>query len=172
LTARKRLETDGPDNGGIFRSVRQGALPASFAPAGLLILLVVVEIVCGFPVLRGAWQGGDLLYHSALANAILRGEFLPGGPYQGLPTYYPPGFHLLLAATMRVTGLGPVPADQLLTLAWLPVLPIGTFLLARRLTGRPWVALLAAILTSFAGGYDLNAGRLWVNSLFMAGHEA
>ena len=63
-------------------------------------------------------------------------------------------------------------ADQLLTLAWIPVLPLGTFLLVRWLTGRPWVALLAATLTAFGGGYDLNAGRQWVNSLFMGGHLA
>ena len=32
--------------------------------------------------------------------------------------------------------------------------------------------MLAATLTVFGGAYDLSAGRLWVNSLFMAGHEA
>jgi hypothetical protein len=78
----------------------------------------------------------------------------------------------MLAAAMGVLGLGANSADQLLTLLWIPVLPIGTFLLCRRLTGRPWVAILAATLTAFAGGYDLQAGRIWVNSLFMGGHEA
>ena len=78
----------------------------------------------------------------------------------------------MLAATMAATGLDQVRADQLLTLLWLPVLPIGTFLLTRRLTGRPWVAVLAAMITSFGGAFVLTAGRLWVNSLFMAGQEA
>jgi hypothetical protein len=78
----------------------------------------------------------------------------------------------MLAATMAATGFDQVRADQLLTLLWLPVLPIGTFLLTRRLTGRPWVAVLAAVITSFGGAYTLTAGRLWVNSLFMAGQEA
>ena len=77
----------------------------------------------------------------------------------------------MLAAVMGGLGLDAVRADQLLTLVWLPVLPIGTFLLVRRLTGRPWVAVLAATLTVFGGAYDLRAGRLWVNSLFMAGQE-
>lgn len=140
--------------------------------AALALLLVVVELVHGWRVLGSAWQGGDLLYHSALANAVLRGELPPGGPYAGLPAYYPPGFHVLLAAVMGLAGLDAAHADQLLTLAWLPVLPIGTFLLVRRLTGRPWVAILAVALTAFGGAYDLNADRLWVNSLFMAGHEA
>jgi len=140
--------------------------------AALGALLVATEIVGGWRVLGPAWQGGDLLYHSALANAIVHGQLPPGGPYAGLPAYYPPGFHLMAAAVMRLTGLDFVRADQLLTLAWLPVLPVGTFLLLRRLTGRPWVALLAATLTVFGGAYDLSSGRLWVNSLFMVGHEA
>jgi hypothetical protein len=138
----------------------------------MVLLLLATEIVHGIRIMGPAWQGGDLLYHSALAHAVLRGELPPGGPYAGLPAYYPPGFHVMLAAAMGGLNLDAVRADQLLTLAWLPVLPIGTFLLVRRLTGRPWVAVLAAGLTVFAGAYDLRAGRLWVNSLFMVGHEA
>jgi hypothetical protein len=145
-------------------------LPGPLVALGLLI--VAAEIVGGWRILGPGWQGGDLLYHSALANAILRGELPPGGAYPGLPTYYPPGFHAMAAAVMAVLGLAFGPADQLLTLIWLPVLPIGTFLLVRWLTGRPWVAVLAATLTVFGGGYDLSPGRLWVNSLFMVGHEA
>ena len=139
---------------------------------GLLAVLVITEVVHGFRVVGTPWFGGDLLYHQALAHEILRGELRPGGPYPGLPTYYPPGFHLLLAATMAVSGLDAVRADQLLTLVWLPVLPVGTFLLARRVTGRPWVALLATVLTVFGGALDLRAGRTWVNSLFLSGQEA
>ena len=137
-----------------------------------MVLIVAAEIVGGWRVIGPNWPGGDLLYHSALANAILHGELPPGGAYAGLPSYYPPGFHAMAAAVMAVLGFAFSRADQLLTLAWLPVLPVGTFLLARWLTGRPWVAVLAATLTVFAGAYDLSAGRLWVNSLFMVGHEA
>jgi hypothetical protein len=145
-----------------------------FAPplVGLLLLLVATELIDGFRVLGAGWIGGDFLFHQALANEILLGVWPAEGPYAGLPSWYPPGFHMLLATTMLVTGLGAVQANQLLTLLWLPVLPIGTFVLARAVTGRSWVALLAALLTVFAGAYDLRAGRLWVNSLFMAGHEA
>ena len=53
-----------------------------------------------------------------------------------------------------------------------PVLPLTTYLLARRLTGRPNVAILAAVLTAFGGGFDLSPDRLWVNSLFPSGQEA
>jgi hypothetical protein len=134
-------------------------------------LVAVVLVVHGFRVLSADWFGGDLLYHQALARELGRGTFPLEGPYAGLPTYYPPGFHALLAATMA-TGLSAFTADGLLTLLWLPVLPIGTFLLARRVTGRAWVALLAALLTVFAGAYDLRDGRQWVNSLFLSGHSA
>lgn len=154
------------------RSVRQrvsGLPPVQWLLAGLL---VVVAIVDGWRALLPAYIRGDLLYHWALARAILHGQFPPGGPYEGLPAYYPPGFHVLLAATSRLSGLDVTTVTLLLSLAWLPVLPLTTFLLARRLTGRPGVALLAAALAAFAGGYDLSPDRLWVNSLFMAGQEA
>jgi hypothetical protein len=138
----------------------------------LVGLLLLGELVHGFRIFGTPWLGGDLLYHQALAHEILRGELIPGGPYAGLPTYYPPGFHFLLAGVMGTLGLDAVRADQLLALVWMPVLPIGTFLLARRITGRPWVAVLAATLTMFAGALDLRAGRLWVNSLFLSGQQA
>lgn len=157
---------------GWLRSLEHRLRALAPVTVGLIGLLVVVEIVHGFRIVGTPWFGGDLLYHQALAHEILRGEFPPGGPYAGLPTYYPPGFHILLAMTMALTGGDAVRADQLLTVVWLPVLPLGTFLLARRVTGRAWVALMAATLTVFAGAYDLRPGRLWVNSLFLSGHEA
>jgi hypothetical protein len=71
---------------------------------------------------------------------------------------------------MGALAIDAATADRILSVVWLPVLPIGTFLLARRATGRPWVALLAVAITLFAGAYDLNPRRTWVNSLFMSGH--
>ncbi len=160
----------GRAEGGSPGSVRHWSTGFVRPIVALGILLVATELVDAARIVGPAWQGGDLLYHSALAHAILRGELPPGGPYAGLPAYYPPGFGVMLAAVMGL-GLDAVRADQLLTLVWLPLLPIGTFLLVRRLTGRPWVAVLAATLTVFGGAYDLRPARLWVNSLFMAGHE-
>jgi hypothetical protein len=157
---------------GSTRSVRQRLAELSPVTRGMVLLLGIVEVVDGFRVVGPAWQAGDLLYHSALANAVVRGEIPPGGPYQGLPAYYPPLFHVMLAIPMSLFGLDAPTADRWLTLLWLPVLPIGTFLLARRITGRPWVAVLATALTCFAGGFDLAAGRLWVNSLFLSGQQA
>ena len=58
---------------------------------------------------------------------------------------------------------------MLLGILWLPVIPLGAYLLARRLTGRTDVALIAAALTAFAGGFDVSLDRLWVNSMFMVG---
>ncbi|HET7677771.1 MAG TPA: hypothetical protein VFK38_07940 [Candidatus Limnocylindrales bacterium] len=136
---------------------------------GLIVLAIAVH---GVRALFPVTPRGDLLYHAGLAHAILRGEFPPGGPYEGLPAYYPPGFHVLLAGTMALLRLDAVAADTLLTFLWLPILPLTTFLLARLLTGRSWVAVLAVALTLFGGGYDLRPDRLWVNSLFLVGQEA
>jgi hypothetical protein len=143
------------------------------APHWLLLpLILLAEVLYGNRALSSGFLRGDLLYHSALASELLRGTYPLEGPYLGLPAYYPPGFHLLLAGTMRLTGLNALGAVNLLTILFMPVLPIGTFLLARSVTGRPWVALLAAAFTLFAGGLDFRAGRLWVDSLFIGGHNA
>ncbi len=138
-------------------------------PGGLLVLAAVVF---GFRLLAPAYPGGDLLYHGALALDLLRDGLPMEGAYAGLPTYYPPGYHVLLAALIGAFGASPVTAPTILFVLLLPVLPLGTFLLSDRLTGRPWVAVLAVALTLFGGAYDLNAGRQWVNSLFMGGHAA
>ncbi len=129
-------------------------------------------MVHGFRVLSPAYPGGDLLYHGALALGLLRDGLPLQGAYAGLPAYYPPGYHVLLAGLMAGLGASPGTAAAVLHLVLLPALPVGTFLLARRLTGRPWVAVLAAALTLFGGAYDLNTGRQWVNSLFVGGQAA
>ena len=90
----------------------------------------------------------------------------------GLPAYYPPGFHLILAGLASITGLDVPSATALLGILWLPVIPLGAYLLTRRLTGRADVALVAAALTAFAGGLDLANDRLWVNSMFLVGQVA
>lgn len=135
-------------------------------------LIAVALVVYAAPLVSQRWFRGDLLYHSGLTAAILRGEFLPGGPYEGLPAYYPPGFHLALAGIIRTLGIDFDWAVRILTVLWLPVLPVGTYLLARRLTGRRDAALLATGLTLFGGGFDFSGERTWVNSLFMSGHMA
>ena len=56
-------------------------------------------------------------------------------PYAGLPAYYPPGYHVLLATLVGGLGISPADAAGILFLALLPVLGIGTYLLADRLTG-------------------------------------
>lgn len=76
---------------------------------------------------------------------------------------------MLLAGISRLTGLDVPAATTLLGIAWLPVIPVGAYLLTRRLTGRRDVALVAATLTAFGGGFDVSADRLWVNSMFMVG---
>ncbi len=141
-------------------------------PAALLGLIALAAVTFGFRLLLPAYPGGDLLYHGALALDLNRDGFPMEGAYAGLPAYYPPGYHVVLATIIRTLGVPPITAAALLFVVLLPLLPIGTFLLARRLTGRGWVAILAVALTLFGGGYDLNPLRQWVNSLFVGGHAA
>lgn len=153
-------------------SLRHREANRTIAAGPLAWVIVAGIVVLGGPLVTQRWFGGDLLYHSGLSTAILRGEFLPGGPYEGLPSYYPPGFHAVVAAIMATLGTTFETAIRLLTLVSLPILPIGTFALTRRLTGRHVVALLATVLTLFGGGLDLSADRTWVNSLFVSGQAS
>jgi hypothetical protein len=160
-------------HGGRFNlSVRGSRLPRpnriGWALLGLVVASVMVDGARGF---APAFPGGDLLYHWALTHAILRGEFPPGGPYEGLPAYYPPGFHMVLAAISAIASVTVENATLLLGFASLPVLPLATFALARHVTGRRDMALVAAALTVFGGGFDFGDDRLWVNSLFLVGHQ-
>ena len=132
----------------------------------------IVVVVHGWRAVQPFFIGGDLLYHWGLTHTILLGTFPPEGPYIGLPAYYPPGFHLILAGLASIPGLDVPSATALLGILWLPVIPLGAYLLTRRLTGRADVALVAAALTAFAGGLDFANDRLWVNSMFLVGHVA
>jgi len=125
----------------------------SQTPAGGLML---VAQTLGIPatditmhMMRMGGGFGRRLSNDYLVEAAWMAKVVNGAPVKMLWTreddmahdfYRPPGFHFLLAAVMGGTGLDAVRADQLLTLLWMPVLPIGTFLLARRIPGRPWVA--------------------------------
>ncbi len=152
-------------------SVRHAGLATG--PVVALAGLVAASLaVFGFRLLAPAYPGGDLLYHGALALGLVREGLPMEGAYAGLPAYYPPGFHALLGGLIGALGIPPVTAAAILFVLLLPALPLGTYLLANRLTGRPWVAVLAVALTLFGGAYDLNPGRQWVNSLFMGGHAA
>ncbi len=138
----------------------------------LLGILGLVVVVHGWRAVQPFFIGGDLLYHWGLTHTILLGTFPPEGPYIGLPAYYPPGFHLILAGLSSISSLDVPGATALLGILWLPVIPLGAYLLARRLTGRADVALIAAALTAFAGGLDFANDRLWVNSMFLVGQVA
>ncbi len=174
--------TASPDSDGRLRSVRDrtaGTVPLASLdssvsrPVIVLALLVgLAWLVHGFRAVGAGWIGGDLLYHQALVRELLLGTFPLQGPYAGLPTYYPPGFHALVAATMAVTGLEAGPFDLAADRA-VDAGPPDRHVPARTPRERPrWVAVLAVAITLFAGGLDLRAGRLWVNSLFLSGQQA
>ena len=95
----------------------------------LLGILGLVVVVHGWRAIQPFFIGGDLLYHWGLTHTILLGTFPPEGPYIGLPAYYPPGFHLILAGLSSVTSLSVPGATALLGIVWLPVIPLGAYLL-------------------------------------------
>lgn len=153
-------------------SVRQRLTAISRAHWPLLAVLGLTVAIHGWRALLPFYIRGDLLFHWGLTHTILLGSFPPEGPYLGLPAYYPPGFHVLLAGLASLPGLDVPSATAMLGLAWLPVIPLGAYLLARRLSGRTDVGVVAAALTAFAGGFDVSLDRLWVNSLSMVGQVA
>jgi hypothetical protein len=157
---------------GLVGSVRQRLSAIPRAHRLLLGILALVVIVHGWRAVLPFYIRGDLLYHWGLTETILLGAFPPEGPYAGLPAYYPPGFHLILAGLAQLPGLDVRSVTMLLGILWLPVIPVGAYLLARRVSGRTDVAVIAAAMTAFAGGFDISNDRLWVNSLSMAGQIA
>jgi hypothetical protein len=169
VTTGEAIDRRGEESLGSVRQ-RLGSLPRErWLLGGILGLVLVVH---GWRAFLPFFVGGDLLYHWGLTHTILLGSFPPEGPYAGLPAYYPPGFHLLLAGLSSLPGLDLSSATAILGIVWLPVIPLGAYLLARRVSGRGDVALVAAALTAFGGGLDLSNDRLWVNSMFMVGHVA
>ena len=157
---------------GSVGSVRQRLAAISRSQWVLIGILALVVVVHGWRALLPFYIRGDLLYHWGLTETIRLGAFPPEGPYPGLPAYYPPGFHLILAGLAQLPGLDVRSATMLLGILWLPLIPLGAYLLARRITRRTDVALVAAALTAFGGGFDVSLDRLWVNSLSMAGQVA
>jgi hypothetical protein len=153
-------------------SVRQRLATVPREGWALVGILGLVLVIHGWRAILPFFVGGDLLYHWGLTHTILLGSFPAEGPYAGLPAYYPPGFHIILAALASLPGIDLPSATALLGFVWLPVIPLGAYLLVRRLSGRADVALVAAALTAFGGGLDFSNDRLWVNSMFMAGQVA
>ncbi|MGK2849446.1 MAG: hypothetical protein ACSLFN_00815 [Candidatus Limnocylindrales bacterium] len=169
MTTDEAIGRRGVGSSGSVRQRLASIAPARWALLGILALTVAIH---GWRALLPFFVRGDLLYHWGLTHTILLGTFPPEGPYLDLPAYYPPGFHLLLAGLASLPGLDVTNATALLGVVWLPVIPLGAYLLARRVSGRSDVGLVAAALTAFAGGLDVSNDRLWVNSLSMVGQVA
>ena len=115
--------------GGSVRSVRQRLATIPRTERWLGLVLLGAFAIHGARALAPFYAGGDLLYHWGLTNTILVGTFPPEGPYLGLPAYYPPGFHILLAGVTRLLSTDLPTATAILGLLWLPVIPLGAYLL-------------------------------------------
>ena len=126
--------------------------------------------VYGVRMLAPFYARDDLLYHWGLTNTIL----VARSRQTGRTSDCPPTTHRASTSCSRPsracsgsTRRPPPRCSGCLA----SVIPFGSYLLTRRLTGRRDVALVAAVLTAFAGGFDLSADRLWVNSMFMVGQS-
>ena len=77
---------------------------------------------------------------------------------------------VLVASLVGVLAARRLPANRALAVVGAAVATTAAWLLPQR--DDVGSALILAVLTLFGGAYDLSADRLWVNSLFPAGHEA
>jgi len=139
---------------------------------GLAALATVAAAAFAFqawPFRDVLWIGGDIEYHQDLIRQIVQGHFPADGPYRGLPAYYPPGYHLMMAGIASLSGLDALDAIRLASFALVPLLPVVAYVAARSLQWTRLDAVLAALVMTFAGG---SPGRfLWVWSPIASSHN-
>lgn len=142
--------------------VREGVVghrspPIGFARRLLLPVVLLPALARGYlgPVLHD-WpyiRGVDHYSHAVMANLMLtRGT-------DESYLIYPPGFHALIAAVSRFSGLPPLQVFPVLAPAFLLLPPLAVYALARRLWG--WEYGVAAALVS---GVALNSSYSYFNS--------
>lgn len=135
-----------PSNGAVRAAPAAGepwwGVPARRAALAATLVLVLFRgysgpVIHDWPFIRGV----DQYSHAVMSNKMMTvGEI---EPY----LIYPPGFHTMIAAVSRISGLRPLELFPVLAplLLLLPVLAL--YVLARRLWG-PWCGVAAA----FGGG--------------------
>lgn len=148
-------------------------LSAARATLGLAALALLALLLQGGVFVQKTWLwSGDYIYHRALVAEILAGELLPGGPYAGLPAFYSPLLHYLVAGLTALLRLAePMEAVRLLSIAAAPLTPLAAYFLARVLGFDRLVALVGAFFSTFGGGWRIASDRVWVDSLFVGQHN-
>ena len=114
---------------------------------------------------------GDTIYHRAVMAEVQAGEWLPGGPYAGLPAFYSPLFHYMAAAIGSVARIELTEAIRVISIIFAPLTPLAAFWLARVLGMDRASALVGAFFSTFAGAIKTTEDRVWVDALFVGQHN-
>lgn len=114
---------------------------------------------------------GDTIYHRAVMAEVQAGEWLPGGPYAGLPAFYSPLFHYMAAAIGAVANIELTQAIRVISIIFAPLTPLAAYWLARVLAMDRASALVGAFFSTFAGAIKTTEDRVWVDALFVGQHN-
>ena len=151
---------------------RAGDVTTRTARVVMVALCVTALIVQGGLLQPKTWfWTGDMIYHHAVMAEIQAGELLPGGPYPGLPAFYSPLLHWMAAGVGLLARIELTEAMRAVSVVFAPLLPLGSYWVARSLGLARSASLVAAILATFAGGWKTTEDRVWVDSLFVGQHN-
>jgi hypothetical protein len=114
---------------------------------------------------------GDTIYHRAVMAEVQAGEWLPGGPYAGLPAFYSPLFHYMAAAIGSLANIELTQAIRVISIIFAPLTPLAAFWLARVVGMDRPSALVGAFFSTFAGAIKTTEDRVWVDALFVGQHN-
>jgi hypothetical protein len=114
------------------------------------------------------WYGGEALPQRALAEEVIKGDFLPGGPYAGMPTHLPPLYPTAIGVASRITGIDPFHIVGFASVIAAILLPVVAYITGKVLFADWRPAAAGAVFVTFGAGFaDANLGD---SSLFTSGH--
>jgi hypothetical protein len=143
------------------------ALARLASPGPLLVYVLALAIGARLWSVRDLVMPNwwDSVHHTVIVQLLLDhgGLFSSWEPYAPLTTFtYHFGFHGVVASLSWLTGLAAPQAVLIFGQALNGLTVLGAYLLAQRLTGRPWAGVLAALVTgsvSLMPAYYVNWGR-------------
>src|SRR4051812_16979982 len=163
------------DNAGALAAdPRTGAFVLSTRRTVLLLagLALAALLIQGGLFTQKTWLWtGDTIYHRAVMAEIQAGEWLPGGPYAGLPAFYSPLFHYMAAAIGSLAHIELTEAIRVISIIFAPLTPLAAFWLGRVLGLDRGSALAGAFFSTFAGAIKATEDRVWVDALFVGQHN-
>ena len=153
-----------------------GAQPFALSTRWTLILLGGIALAAlfiqGGVFVHKTWLWtGDTIYHRAVMAEVQAGEWLPGGPYAGLPAFYSPLFHYMAAAIGSLARIELTEAIRVVSIVFAPLTPLAAYWLARVLGLDRASSLVGAFFSTFAGAIKTTEDRVWVDALFVGQHN-